>query len=666
MALLSRRAPEVLRAFAPLGVLLALLLANAILTPGFAQVELRDGRLFGATIDILQNGSPVLLLAIGMTLVISAGAIDLSVGSVMALSAAVAALLVTKGQPFLVALPAALAVGALCGLANGLIVVFARVQPVVATLMTLIACRGLAQTFTGDQKVRFEDAAFTSFANGSMLGLPAPVYLVAGTAAIAWLFLRRTAPGFRLQVAGSSPPAASYCGVRVGRMTILAFIASGVCAALAGLLAAGDIKEADVAGCGLYLELDAILAVVIGGTALAGGRARLAGSLLGALVMQTLTVTLQMRGVITEHTLIVKGVAVLVVTLMQGSSQGGLAPQATSVLAAGRARFTWLPALVALAGLFAIAAWRYRDAHFAGLPTVLNLINDNAALGLVAVGATAVILSGGIDLSVGAVMGLASIVLATLLTRAGWPIALALPATLALTTALGALQGFIIERARLPAFIVTLAGMFIARGLAFVINLESLPISDPGHAALRSVAVPLWGGQRLPFGAVLWIATAGLTALVLARTVPGRRVYAIGGNEAACRMMGVPVGVTRLAVYAWSGLCAGLAGVALSVYLSSGSHFEGVGLELDAIAAAAIGGTLLAGGVGSVAGGAIGALLLGLVVLCVTTYEPHAVSAGSTKVITAGLLLGFVLLQRGLRLLPDPGERAFAPAGRVP
>ncbi|CAG0998748.1 Inner membrane ABC transporter permease protein YjfF [Phycisphaerales bacterium] len=656
-----------LRAFAPFAALAALLLANAIFTPGFATLEVREGRLFGAIIDILQNGSPILLLAVGMTLVIAAGAIDLSVGSVMALSAAVAAVLVTRGQPFAMALVAALGVGATCGLANGLIVSVARLQPVVATLMTLIACRGLAQTLTGDQKVRFEDPAFGSFANGSFLGLPSPLLLVAGAAVVAGFMLRRTVAGFRLQVVGSNPVAAGYCGVSVRRHTIGAYVASGVCAAFAGLLAAGDIKEADVAGCGLYSELDAILAVVIGGTALTGGRARLVGSLLGAIVMQTLTVTLQMRGVITEHTLIVKGAAVLVVTLIQVASRAPAGPvHSRSDLAADSpARRTWLPALAALAALVAAAGWRYHDAYFLSAPTFLNLLNDNAVLGLAAVGAAVVILSGGIDLSVGAVMSLASIVLATLLSRAGWPLWAALPATLASTTLFGALQGIIIERARLPAFIVTLAGMFMARGLAFVISLEPVSISGEQHEALAA-AIPLGGGRRVAIGAMLWLAASVIAWLVLAWTRFGRRVYALGGSETASRAMGVPVARTRVAVYGVSGLCAGLGGVALTAYLSGGSHFEGVGLELDAIAAVAIGGTLLAGGVGSVAGSVVGVLILGLVVVSVTTYEPNAASAGSTKVITAGLLLAFVLLQRVLSVLSAHRNRPFAPAPPVP
>jgi galactofuranose transport system permease protein len=306
------------RNFWPLVALAALLVFNLLFTTGFARVEFRDGRLFGTLVDIFQNGAPVMLLAVGMTLVIALGGIDLSVGSVMALSGAVAALLMTEhGQSVPVGVLAALGVALLVGAINGALVSYASVQPIIVTLVTLVMGRGLAQALTQDQKIRFEIPAFEFIGNGTVLGLPFPIFLVAGVAVAVSVLLRRTATGLYIEAMGGNPQAARLCGLRVHVIRLLAFMACALCAGLAGLIAAADIKEADVANAGLYLELDAILAVVLGGTSLTGGRANLVGSLIGATFIQTLTIMLQMRGVITEHTLIIKAIVALSVCFMQ-------------------------------------------------------------------------------------------------------------------------------------------------------------------------------------------------------------------------------------------------------------------------------------------------------------------------------------------------------------
>lgn len=306
------------RNFWPLVGLAALLLFNILFTQGFARIELRDGRLYGTIIDLFQNGAPVMLLAIGMTLVIALGGIDLSVGSVMALSGAMSALLLTEhAQPVPVAIAGGLGVGLLAGVLNGVVVARGGVQPIIITLVMMVTARGMAQTLTHDQKVRFENPAFELLGNGTVLGLPVPMLLVAAVAVLVGLLLRKTVVGLYIEAIGGNPRAARLCGLRVDEIQILAYTACSLCAAVAGMIAAADIKEADVANAGLYLELDAILAVVLGGTSLAGGHANLVGSLIGALLIQTLTTTLQMRGVLTEHTLIIKAIVVVAVCLFQ-------------------------------------------------------------------------------------------------------------------------------------------------------------------------------------------------------------------------------------------------------------------------------------------------------------------------------------------------------------
>jgi len=305
----------------PLLALAALLAFNLIWTPGFARVEVRDGRLFGSLVDIFQNGAPVMLLAVGMTLVIATAGIDLSVGSVMALGGTVAALLMVEhGCSVGVAASAAVAAATLCGLWNGVTVTFVGLQPIIATLVLLVAGRGIAQALSGDQKIRFEEPTFEFIGNGAVAGLPFPVYLVATAVVLTFLALRWTVLGLYIEAIGGNARAARLCGLPVHGVRLFVYAFSGFCAGVAGLVAAADIKEADVANCGLYLELDAILAVVIGGTSLNGGRPRLIGSLIGAVIMQTLTISLQMRGVVTEHTLIIKAVVVVLVCLLQSDA----------------------------------------------------------------------------------------------------------------------------------------------------------------------------------------------------------------------------------------------------------------------------------------------------------------------------------------------------------
>jgi simple sugar transport system permease protein len=297
------------------------------------------------------------------------------------------------------------------------------------------------------------------------------------------------------------------------------------------------------------------------------------------------------------------------------------------------------------AALYAAASVRYADQNFLAPQVFLNFLRGSAVLGVIAVGETLVILSGGIDLSVGAVMSLSSILLGVLVMECGWPPALAIPAAVALGGALGLGMGAIIHFSDLKPFIVTLAGMFFARGLGFIIHLESISIEHPAYARITGLGLPLGGGYTLPITAVIFLAVVLIGIYVLRYTSFGRNVYALGGNEEAAVLMGLPVGRTKMAVYALGGLCSGLAGAVLTFDQSSGNHGAGVGMELDAIAAVVVGGTLLVGGVGSLFGTCIGVLTIGLIRECITNYE-GTLSSGLVSVVIGGLLLAFVLLQR--------------------
>lgn len=312
----------------PLAGLALILLFNAFFTPGFFSVEVRDGQLFGSLIDILNRATPVLLLSLGMTLVIATGGVDLSVGAVMAIAGAVAAVLIaqTPDTPFswlhvngsvpLIVL-VALAVAVLCGLFNGLLVGKFGVQPIVATLILMVAGRGVAQLITKGQIVIFDAPNFEQLGTGSAFGLPMPFIIFLVALAVVVLVVRKTALGTFIEAVGSNAEAARLSGIASDKVKIAVYALCGLVAGIAGVIACADIQAADANNTGLYLELDAILAVAVGGTLLSGGRFSIAGSVIGAILMQALTTTILTRGVSPHATLVAKALIIIAVILLQ-------------------------------------------------------------------------------------------------------------------------------------------------------------------------------------------------------------------------------------------------------------------------------------------------------------------------------------------------------------
>ena len=304
----------------PALALIALLAYNFVFTPGFFDVGYRDGRLVGSLIDVLDRAAPVAVVAFGMTLVIATGGIDLSVGAVVAIAGSVAAVLLQGGAPVAVAIAVALAACAACGAVNGLLVAAAGVQPIVATLILMVAGRGVAQMV--GQNVPIRSDAFNFLGNGARFAMPFSVTLAAAVLIALAVLARATALGLFVESVGNNPTAARYAGVAARPVVFAVYVVSGLCAGIAGLVLAGDIGRADANKAGLFLELDAILAVVVGGTALVGGRFSLVGSALGALLMQALTTTilttkLAGRGIPPDAALVVKAAVVLGVCLLQ-------------------------------------------------------------------------------------------------------------------------------------------------------------------------------------------------------------------------------------------------------------------------------------------------------------------------------------------------------------
>jgi galactofuranose transport system permease protein len=301
-----------------------------------------------------------------------------------------------------------------------------------------------------------------------------------------------------------------------------------------------------------------------------------------------------------------------------------------------------IASLVLFVALFSTVIVRY---DFASPTQVfLNLLVDNAHLIVLAVGMTFVILTGGIDLSVGSVVALSTVILAKAL-QSGWPAPVAIATVLLVGPLLGLLMGTVIEFFEVQPFIVTLAGMFLARGLCYVISVDTLPIKDPLLRALGLDYVYLYEDKFIRWTVIIALTVVVVAAYVLHQTRFGRTVYAIGGSRQSAQLMGLAAARTQVWVYVISGFCAALAGLLLGVQKLSGYSLNGVGLELDAIAAAVIGGVLLSGGVGFVLGSLIGVLVLGTIQVFVTAEN---LDSYWTRIMTGVLLLVFVLVQRVL------------------
>jgi simple sugar transport system permease protein len=319
------------RLFFPIVALSLILLFDLVFIPGFFKIENRDGDLYGSLIDILRNGSTVSLLAIGMTLVIATGGVDLSVGAVMAISASVAGILMNSSalrnevffvtdptyteQPLWVVISVALLVSTVCGLWNGVLVAYVKMQPMVATLILMTAGRGIAQLITNGLRVQITYRPFAYIGQGWVI-LPFSLYIVAFVLLGTWLLTRKTAIGMFIESVGINFRSSYFSGVKERNIKLMTYIFCGFCAGIAGLVACSNVKTSDANNIGLSAELDAILAVVIGGTSMSGGRFSLLASIVGALVMQAITQSMYAMGVQAYALRAVKAVVVIIVILL--------------------------------------------------------------------------------------------------------------------------------------------------------------------------------------------------------------------------------------------------------------------------------------------------------------------------------------------------------------
>lgn len=319
------------RLFWPVAALLTLLLYNLFpvgwlsidFNPGFFSIEIRDGHLYGNLIDIMRFGAPLILVALGMTMVIATGGIDLSVGSVVAISGALACYWIADLPEqnavagVLVAVGLALVLSLALGAWNGFLVAGLGMQPIIATLILMVAGRGLAQLITDGQITTVNSSPYKLIGAGYLLTIPFSILLALAVTGLAVVLTRRTALGMLIESVGGNAEASRLAGIRSRQIKLMVYVFAAFCAGIAGLMISSNVSGADSNNAGLWYELDAILAVVIGGTSLAGGRFSIGGTVLGALIIQTLNTTIYATGVPPETTLLVKALVVTIVCLIQ-------------------------------------------------------------------------------------------------------------------------------------------------------------------------------------------------------------------------------------------------------------------------------------------------------------------------------------------------------------
>ena len=330
------------RLFWPVLMLVALLVINVVAVPDFLSITLHDGHLFGSVIDILRNGAPTLIIAVGMTLVIATRGIDLSVGALCAISGAVACSIIL-GSPepgslgtVTTAVLTALGLALVMGLWNGLLVAVIGIQPIIATLVLMTAGRGIAMLITEGQILTVNSPPFKFLGSGFLLGVPVAVIIGAVIFALVALLTRRTALGLLIESVGINPEASRQAGVRARGLLFTVYAFCALAAGIAGLILTANQTAADANNTGLFIELDAILAVVIGGTSLVGGRYSLAGTLVGALVIQTLVTTVYTVGIPPIATMVFKAAVVTAVCLLQSPTTNAAIGRWRERMVAGR------------------------------------------------------------------------------------------------------------------------------------------------------------------------------------------------------------------------------------------------------------------------------------------------------------------------------------------
>ena len=579
-----------------------------LLNPGFAQLS--------NLADILYNSSYIAVAAIGMTMVILCGHIDISVGAALGICATVAGQLAVAHQPMYLVIPVTILTGGLIGILNGVLVAYGRIPAIVTTLGMASILKGALILSTGGKWIYGLPPEF-GVSRLHIFGIPVPIFTMLLFGVFFSIWLKFFASGREPYAVGGNVEAARLSGISERAVTLRVFFLNGLLVGVSAILYATNFTaiQSNVAP---GFELTVITSAVIGGVSILGGTGTIIGALFGAILLQTIGTALVFLHIRAEWFQAVQGGLILLTILLDVFRRRGTPGSSVALATAGGGReaasptlfgIRWLTlqetVLLGVLVIVMIVLSRTSDRFL----TAANLVNQTRFLtevALLAVPMTFIIILGGIDLSVGSMLALSAIVLGFSWQSFGLPLWLAVILGILTGSLAGLLNGLAIVYLRVPPLIVTLATLAIYRGL-------SLGISESRSANGFPDAFAFFGSGEilgLPVQLYLLIVVLIVSATILAATPLGRSIYAIGNNETAARFAGLAVNRVKLFAYTFSGFMAGIAGFVFTSRVTSTRADAATGLELDVIAAVVFGGTSIVGGRGTILGTALGVVTI--------------------------------------------------------
>jgi len=569
-------------------------------------------------VDILYNSSYIGVAAVGMTMIILCGHIDISIGAALGLCATVAGKLAVAGVPLWIVFTVTVLTGGVIGLINGLLVAYCRIPAIVATLGMASILKGGLILSTGGIWIYGLPPGF-GISRQLILGIPLPICALVLFCIVFSIWLKYSAAGRQIYAVGGNAEAARLSGIPVRNVTLGVFVLNGLLVGISAILYATNFTaiQSNVAP---GFELTVITSAVIGGVSILGGTGTVIGALLGAVLLHTIGTAMVYLHIRAEWFQTVQGSLILLTILLDVFRRRQTSGGATAMVAAGGGggeaspkfmNLRWLTVQeVVLIGILIIAVvvLSFTSDRFLTPNNLLNQTRFLSEVPLLAVPMTFIIILGGIDLSVGSMMALSTILLGFSWQSFGFPLWAAIWFALFGGALAGLLNGLVIVYLGVPPLIVTLATLAIYRGLSFGIS-ESRSVNGfPDSFAF-------WGSGDIggiPVQLFILIGVLIVSAMVLAGTPLGRSVYAIGNNETAARFAGLGVGRIKLLMYSFSGFMAGVAGFIFTSRVTSTRADAATGLELDVIAAVVFGGTSIFGGRGTILGTTIGVVTIQL------------------------------------------------------
>lgn len=632
-----------------------MLVAAAVLFIVFASTSSVFGSLANIE-NILRQMAPVLLLGLGMMIVVLIGGIDLSVGSVVLASSVAAGVALVSGFGGSLAMLTAVAVGAVAGALNAVLIEILRISPVIVTLGSMIAIRGLALLVLGQYSswITIKAPLFDWLARARLGGFPADALIVLLFTAGVALIMTRTVFGRRFYAVGDNAVSARLCGLPVRSYRIAAYIACGAFAGLGGILFAARTSIVSPS-IGLGLEFYAIAVVALGAGGLPPGGVKAGETLVGALILTMVFNYMTIRGIggtwQTTATGVLLLAAMLVGRLVQGrgADEAAVGWQSAGEASSGRLARALGQNAIVIATLVLAAIFAAVNPRFATIANFVTLVEQNTALAIVAVGAMIAIVSRCIDISPGSVVALGAVIAALAFQAGLGPLPSLLFGVLACLASY-ALNGAIVGWLGLDPLIVTLAAWIWARGLAISLTGAHTLSFDQGFVEFMNA------GAFAGFtpGALLMVVAFAAGWLVLSRLPIGIRLYALGNDARMLRQAGVDDRQTRMKVLAVMGVFTATGMIVMLGRLGAAAPTAGFGLELDAIVAVIVGGASFRGGEGTLRGTAIGVIFL-----AVLNNGLSGLQMGDAGffLIKGSAILAALTLRAAVRFLPAGGAR---------